>query len=49
MAVIQGLGAMWMVTIPGVKRLNVFIPYLIFQIIYSIVIIVFAKKKGLPV
>jgi UDP-GlcNAc:undecaprenyl-phosphate GlcNAc-1-phosphate transferase len=50
MAFIQGLGAMWMVTIPGVQRLNVFIPYLIFQIIYSIVIIVFAKKKGvLPI
>lgn len=43
----QGLGVCWMVSIPGLKRLFVFIPYLFFQIIYSIVIIIFAKKKGL--
>ena len=46
-AVIQGLGAMWMVNIPDVERLLVFIPYLIFQIVYSIIIIKHARKKGL--
>lgn len=47
MAVVQGIGAMWMVTIPSATRLNVFIPFLIFQIIYSIIIVVSAKKRGL--
>ncbi|MBU0464069.1 MAG: undecaprenyl/decaprenyl-phosphate alpha-N-acetylglucosaminyl 1-phosphate transferase [Proteobacteria bacterium] len=46
-AVAQGIGAMWLVTIPGIGRLFVFIPYLIFQIIYSIIIIIHAKKKDL--
>jgi len=45
-AVVQGLGAMWMIKIEGLQRLLVFIPYLIFQIIYSIVIIYHAKTRG---
>ena len=43
----QGFGAWWMVNIPGDKRVLVFIPYLIFQIIYSIIIIRNAKKANL--
>ena len=43
----QGFGAWWMVNIPGDKRVLVFIPYLIFQIIYSIIIICNAKKANL--
>lgn len=45
--VAQGVGAFWMVNIQGVQRLMVFIPYLVFQISYSMVILYFAKKKGL--
>jgi len=46
-AILQGFGAMWLVTIPGIERLYVFIPYLIFQIIYTIIIITLARKRGL--
>jgi len=47
MAVAQGIGVLWMVTIPNLDRLLVFIPYLIFQIIYSIIVIILARKKNL--
>ena len=47
MAILQGIGAIWMVKILSPKRLLVFIPYLAFQIIYSIIIIYFSKKRGL--
>ncbi|MEA2059340.1 MAG: MraY family glycosyltransferase [Thermodesulfobacteriota bacterium] len=46
-AILQGFGAMWMVTIPNLERVLVFIPYLIFQLIYSIIIIINARKRGL--
>jgi UDP-GlcNAc:undecaprenyl-phosphate GlcNAc-1-phosphate transferase len=46
-AVLQGFGAMWLVTIPGIERLLVFIPFLIFQVIYTIIIVTHAKKRGL--
>jgi len=45
MAISQGLGVFWMMTIPDMQRLLVFIPYLIFQILYSIVIL-FLTRKG---
>jgi len=47
MCLAQGFGVLWMMSIPDVKRLLIFIPYLIFQIIYSIIIIYFAKKNHL--
>lgn len=43
----QGLGCLWMVSFQGNRRLLVFIPYLIFQIAYSIIITRKAKKNGL--
>lgn len=43
----QGLGAVWMVTIPDNRRLLVFIPYFVFQVAYSIIITRKAKAKGL--
>jgi len=43
----QGIGCLWMVRIPDDRRLLVFIPYLIFQIVYSVVIVRKAKAKGL--
>lgn len=42
----QGIGAIWMITIPDNRRLLVFIPYISFQIVYSIIIIRKAKMKG---
>lgn len=36
MAFLQGLGAMWMVNIPGSQRVFIFIPFFIMQILYSI-------------
>jgi len=35
MAFLQGLGAMWMVLIPGSQRVFVFIPFLLIQLAYS--------------
>lgn len=46
-AILQGFGAMWMVTIPGIERILVFVPFLIFQIVYTIIIVTCAKKRGL--
>lgn len=43
MAFLQGLGAMWMVMIPGSQRAFVFIPFLIFQLGYSYLVMRRAK------
>jgi len=47
MGLTQGFGVFWMITIPSAQRLLAFVPYLIFQIIYSSIIIYNAKKKHL--
>ena len=47
MAFLQGLGAIWMVNIPGNERLYVFIPFLIIQIIYSRLTLKRARKHGI--
>ncbi|MFH1981110.1 MAG: glycosyltransferase family 4 protein [Pseudomonadota bacterium] len=44
---VQGFGALWMITIPDNPRVLVFLPFLIFQIIYSIVVTRMAKRRGL--
>ena len=46
-AIIQGCGSLFMVDNPGISGFLIFIPYLVFQVIYSMVIIYFAKKKNL--
>ncbi len=46
MAFLQGLGALWMVNIPGNERLFVFIPFLIIQIIYAVLTLKRARKAG---
>ncbi len=46
-AILQGFGALWLIKIAGLQRLFIFIPYLIFQIIYSCVIIYHSKQRGL--
>ncbi|MDD5723976.1 MAG: glycosyltransferase family 4 protein [Syntrophales bacterium] len=45
--IIQGFGAWWMVHMYGDKRVLVFIPYLLFQVAYSFIIIKKAKNGGL--
>jgi UDP-GlcNAc:undecaprenyl-phosphate GlcNAc-1-phosphate transferase len=46
MAFLQGLGALWMVNIPGNERLFVFIPFLILQVFYAILTLKKARKAG---
>jgi len=43
----QGIGAFCMINIPNQIRLLIFLPFLIFQIIYSVLIIEHAKKRDL--
>ncbi len=43
----QGIGAWIMIYIYGSNRIFVFIPFLLFQILYSVVIVTKARKKGL--
>lgn len=43
MAFLQGLGAMWMVVIPGSQRVFVYIPFLLIQFGYSYFVIRRAK------
>jgi len=45
MAFLQGLGALWMVQIPGSQRLYIFIPFILLQVFYSYWIIKRAKQK----
>ena len=45
--ILQGIGAVWMVNIPGNRRVLVFLPFLVFQFIYSFIIMKSAKKAGL--
>lgn len=47
MAFLQGLGALWMVNIPGNERLFVFIPFLIIQLVYAKLTLKKAKKKNI--
>ena len=46
MAFLQGLGALWIVNIPGNERLFVFIPFLVIQLIYAKLTLKRAKKAG---
>ena len=46
MVFLQGLGAMWMVTIPGSQRVFIFIPFLLLQIAYSVYVIRRAKRMS---
>ncbi len=43
----QGLGAIWMVSIPDGRRLFVFMPALLFQITYSVIVTRMARRHGL--
>ena len=44
MAFLQGLGALWMLQITTANRLYVFIPFILLQLIYTILIMLEAKK-----
>jgi UDP-GlcNAc:undecaprenyl-phosphate GlcNAc-1-phosphate transferase len=43
----QGLGAVWMLHITGGKRVLILVPFLVFQIIYSMIILRKARKAAL--
>ncbi len=45
--IFQGMGALYMVTVEGNQRILVFIPYVLFQILYAVIITGRAKKAGL--
>ena len=45
--VVQGVAAIWMVNIIGHQRMLVFLPFLAFQVIYTVVVIRRARKAGL--
>lgn len=44
MVFLQGLGAMWMVMIPGSQRVFIFIPFLLMQIAYAVFVMRRANK-----
>ena len=46
MAFLQGLGALWMVNIPGNERLFVFIPFIVLQAVYAMLTLKRARKRG---
>jgi UDP-GlcNAc:undecaprenyl-phosphate GlcNAc-1-phosphate transferase len=43
--IVQGLAAVWMVNIPGSERMLVFLPFLLFQVLYSYIIVTRAKQS----
>jgi UDP-GlcNAc:undecaprenyl-phosphate GlcNAc-1-phosphate transferase len=47
MCVTQGLGAVWMVNIPGAERMLVFLPFLLFQAVYAFFVIRRARAMRL--
>ncbi len=47
MVFLQGLGALWMVQIPGTERLLVYLPFLLLQILYTVWVINKSKNEGL--
>jgi len=46
MAFLQGLGALWMVNIPGNERLFVFIPFILLHSVYAHLTLKKARKRG---
>lgn len=49
MCIAQGLGALYMVNIPGEPRLLVFLPFLAFQVVYAWIIVGKARRQGILV
>ena len=47
MVFMQGLGALWIVNIPGNERMLVFIPFLVFQLAYTWLVRKKAQKSGI--
>ena len=47
MVFLQGMGALWLVQIPGDERMLVFIPFLLFQAFYTVIVLRKAKQKGI--
>jgi UDP-GlcNAc:undecaprenyl-phosphate GlcNAc-1-phosphate transferase len=47
MVFLQGLGALWLVRIPGNARLLVFIPYFLLQATYAVIVVRRARRFGI--
>jgi len=47
MVFMQGLGALWIVNIPGNERMLVFIPFLAFQLAYTWQVRKKAQRSGI--
>ena len=47
LCVVQGLGAWWMIQVQGSQRVLLFIPFLVFQLLYALVIVRKARKANL--
>jgi UDP-N-acetylmuramyl pentapeptide phosphotransferase/UDP-N-acetylglucosamine-1-phosphate transferase len=47
LALAQGLGAVWMLSITSDKRILVFLPFLAFEIVYCIVVTTAARRRGM--
>jgi UDP-GlcNAc:undecaprenyl-phosphate GlcNAc-1-phosphate transferase len=45
--ILQGLGALWLVNIPGSNRLFVFLPFILFQSIYAVMVLKKAQDNKL--
>ena len=46
MVFLQGIGALLMVRVQGDERMLVFIPYLLMQVVYTVLVVRFAQRKG---
>ena len=46
MVFLQGLGAIWLINIPGNERMLVFVPFLVFQVAYTYAVFQRAKKAS---
>lgn len=46
-AVLQGLGALWLIRLDAENRVYVFLPFLVFQLVYMTVIMRAARRRGL--
>ena len=49
MVFLQGLGALILVQIPGNERMLIFVPFILLQIVYTILVFKFARSRGVDI
>ena len=49
MVFLQGLGAIILVTIPGDERMLIFAPFILMQIVYTVIVFKFAGSRGVDI